>query len=88
MDLCLIILAKNLAIDMDTTTTLDNHKFTGLLCRLGTCQIMLHSHLDRHMYNLTLQDNRTGSRWFYKIYIYLGSSKMQVGKSVKQLPQV
>ena len=42
MDLCLFIFAKNLAIDMDTMTTLDDHKFTGLLCRLGTCQIMLH----------------------------------------------
>ena len=68
MDLYLFIFAKNLAIDMDTMTTPDNHKFTGLLCTLGTCQIMLHrselahSHLDRHMYNLTLQDDRTGRK--------------------------
>ena len=91
MDLCLFIFTKNLAIDMDTMTTLDNHKFTGLLFRLGTCQIILHrselahSHMDRHMYNLTLQDDRTGSRWFYKTKIYLGFSEIQVGKSVKQL---
>ena len=82
MDLCLFIFAKNLAIDVDTMTTLDNHKFTRTPLQTDTCQIMLyrselaHSHLDRH--TLYAQPNTcriTGQ----------GFSKTQVGKSVKQL---